>query len=200
MDSESVYIFPSAFHGAQKCSVFSAFFSNVAILHLLVSCTCITFIWFVQHLKSSLVNLFISRERKAVWESQDRIACAIRTHTNTEAHNIKTIEQRMQNIQQLIPYKLSSVVACKVRVWTNTQRDASTRQNFCIVYKRWTFTIHMRQNTTNKYRNCCNNSSNGPNIKNRTNRDAVIRSVHNYTHSHRGRKWIYCLAVVRASI
>lgn len=100
----------------------------------LFTCTRIAFIWFLQHLKSSLVNfrhfggeriewaVWMMRhwntpsEREKWWGSQARIVCPMRsvhvhTHPNIESHNMKTIEQQMQNIQQLIPHKLSSVAA-----------------------------------------------------------------------------------------
>lgn len=147
--------------------LFSAFFLNVAIPRLIVYLhTHRTFIWFLQHLKLSFVNFVIfrgdfciewpvwlmnERHRKKEKRSQARIECPMRwvhTHTNIESHNMKTIEQQMQNIQQLIPHKLSSFVAWRVR--TMRQRDSPTRQKFCIVYKRWTLSISVR--TCNKMR------------------------------------------------
>lgn len=62
-----------------------------------------------------------------------RAACSmfnLHTHTNIESHNMKTIEQQMRNIQQLIPYKLSCWLMREK--WRVRQRDKPTRQKFVL--------------------------------------------------------------------
>lgn len=78
---------------------------------------------------------------------------------------MKTIEQQMQNIQHLIPYKLSCALKKEKERWEWDKETNRLDKSFVlfingelnIEHKQ---SIHMQQNATNDYRNYSNN--NGP--------------------------------------